>query len=205
MNRRKFITTATLATAGAAFLTQNAFAAHDGKIGTIDAAEWTKINLEAGQKVKAIKPGAEKLSDADQKLMLEIASGGMMQLELSKAALAKATSADVKAYAQAEVDEQTGLATKLEEIAGAKGVTLPETPDDKTKKAVEKLNAKSGADFDREYLQESGVDGHQKLEKTMSKVESKAADATLKTVASTALPLIKTHLQAARDEMKDKG
>ncbi|MEA3213551.1 MAG: putative rane protein [Chthoniobacter sp.] len=204
MNRRNFITTATLVTAGAV-LAQNAFAAHDGKIGTIDAAEWTKINLEAGEKVKAIKPGAEKLSDADQKLMLEIAAGGMMQLELSKAALAKATSADVKAYAQAETDEQTGLAAKLKEIAGVKGGTLPETPDDKTKKAVEKLNAKSGEDFDREYLQESGVDGHQKLEKTMSKVESKATDATLKTVASIALPLIKTHLQAARDEMKDKG
>ncbi|MEA3212403.1 MAG: putative rane protein [Chthoniobacter sp.] len=204
MKRRNFITTATLATAGAV-LGPNLFAAHDGKIGKIDPAEWTKINMEAGEKVKAIKPGAEKLSDGDQNLMLEIAAGGMMQLELSKAALAKATSADVKAYAQAEVDEQTGLAAKLKEIAGAKGVTLPEAPDDKTKKAVEKLNAKSGADFDREYLQESGVDGHQALEKTMSKVESKAADATLKTVASTALPLIKTHLQAARDEMKDKG
>lgn len=204
MNRRHFILTTSLATAGAV-LTQSAFAAHDGKIGTIDAAEWTKLNKEAGEKVKAIKPGAEKLSDSDQKLMLEIAAGGMMQLELSKTAVAKATSADVKAYAQAEVEEQTGLAAKLKEIAAAKGATLPEAPDDKTKKAVEKLNAKSGADFDLDYLQHSGVDGHEKLEKTMSKVVSQAADATLKTVASTALPLIKTHLQAARDEMKDKG
>ena len=65
--------------------------------------------------------------------------------------------------------------------------------------------AKSGADFDKEYLQEGGVDGHQLLEKTMTKVQSKASDATLKELAMTTLPLIKTHLQAARDEMKDKG
>ncbi|MDB6152761.1 MAG: hypothetical protein JWL90_1214 [Chthoniobacteraceae bacterium] len=204
MNRRNFITTTTLATAGA-LLTHSAFAAHDGKVGALDIAEWTKINMEAGAKVKAIKPSSDKLSESDQKLMIEIAAGGMMQLELSKAAVAKATSADVKAYAQAEVDEQTGLAAKLKEIATAKGATLPETPDDKIKKAVEKLNAKSGADFDHAYLEQSGVEGHEKLDKTMSKVQSKAQDATLKEVAATALPLIKTHLQAARDEIKDKG
>lgn len=203
MNRRHFITTSTLA--AGAVLTHTAFGAHDGKIGTLDAAEWTKINMEAGEKVKAIKPGADKLSDADQKLMLEIAMGGMMQLEMSKAAVGKATSADVKMYAQAEVEEQTALGTKLKEIATAKGMTLPEKPAAETMKMVDKLNAKTGADFDREYLQESGVDGHMKLEKTMNKVESKAMDATLKQVASTALPLIKIHFQAAMDEMKDKG
>jgi putative membrane protein len=204
MNRRKFILTTSLATAGAV-ITHQSFGANDGKVGTIEAAEWQKINMEAGQKLAAIKPSADKLSDADQKLMMEIAVGGMMQLELSKAAVAKAASADVKAYAQAEVDEQTGLAAKLKEIAKAKGVTLPEASDDKTKKAVEKLNAKASAGFDKEYLQEGGVDGHQLLEKTMNKVSANASDATLKQVASTALPLIKTHLQAARDEMKDKG
>ncbi len=204
MNRRTFITTTTLATAGVA-VTHSALAGHDGKVGTIEVAEWKKINLEAGRKLTAIKPTADKLSDEDQNLMLEIAMGGMVQLELSKVALAKATSADVKAYAQAEIDEQTGLSAKLKEIASAKGVTVPEAPVAHATRAVEKLNVKSGAGFDQEYLQEGGVDGHQTLEKTMNKVQAKADDATLKEVAMTALPLIKTHLQAARDEMKDKG
>lgn len=204
MNRRNFITTATLAAAGAA-ITTTAFAAHDGKVGTFDTATWIALNKEAGEKVKGLKPSADKLSDADQKLLTEIATGGMLQLELSKAAVAKATSADVKAYAQAEVEEQTGLAAKLKEIATAKGASIPETPDDKIQKAVAKLNDKSAAAFDAEYLEEGGVDGHQDLEKTMHKVQSTAADATLKELASITLPLIKTHLQAARDEAKDKG
>jgi hypothetical protein len=72
-------------------------------------------------------------------------------------------------------------------------------------KRSEKLSAKAGADFDRAYLQESGVDGHQKLEETMTKVQSKAADDTLKQLATVALPLIRVHLQAAKDEMKDKA
>lgn len=39
----------------------------------------------------------------------------------------------------------------------------------------------------------------------MDKVQSKAADATFKPIAATALPLIKTHLQVSQDEMKDLG
>src|SRR5687767_8903621 len=114
MNRRKFITTSTLL-AAVTSSTPSAWAAHDGKIGTILEAEWTKLNKEAVSKVSSIKPGSEKLSDADQKLLTEIAIGGMMQLELSKAAVAKVTSMEVKAYAQAEVEEQTGIAAKLQE------------------------------------------------------------------------------------------
>ena len=39
----------------------------------------------------------------------------------------------------------------------------------------------------------------------MDKVQSKAADATLKAIAATALPLIKNHLQVSQHEMKDPG
>ena len=39
----------------------------------------------------------------------------------------------------------------------------------------------------------------------MDKVQSKAADATLKTIAATALPLIKAHVQVSQDDMKDLG
>ena len=39
----------------------------------------------------------------------------------------------------------------------------------------------------------------------MDKVQSKAADDTLKPIAATALPLIKNHLQVSQHEMKDLG
>jgi len=204
MNRRHCILTTTLAAAGSA-LTPWAFAAHDGKIGAIEASEWTRINREAAEKLKAIKPDSTELSKADQELLTEIAIGGMIQLELSRVAAANATSGDVKAYAEAEVEEQTGLAAKLKEIAGAKGAILPELPADKMKEAIDKMKAVDAPEFDAVYLGASGVDGHQGLEATMKKVQSSADDGILKQVAETALPLIRIHLQAAKDEMKDKG
>lgn len=204
MNRRNFVHASVLAATGAVIIAPLSLAAA-GKVGNLDPVEFTRINKEAGAKLASIKPGAEPLSGADKKLLLEIAAGGTMQLEMSKAAVAKATSEDVRAVAQAEVEEQTGLAAKLKEVAAAKSVTLPEGPDEKTKKMVAKLQAMSGTDFDRAYLKQSGVEGHEKLNATMDKVQSKAADATLKTIAATALPLIKTHLQVSQDEIKDLG
>ena len=47
--------------------------------------------------------------------------------------------------------------------------------------------------------------GPSEAERDYDKVQSKAADATLKASAATALPLIKTHLQVSQDEMKDLG
>ena len=204
MKRRHFIPITTLTTA-AAFVTGSAFAEQDGKIGMTAADEWQKLNRQAGAKLKAIQPTTDKLSEADLALMLKVAMGGMMQLAISEAALTKATSADVKMYAQAEVEEQTTLAAKLKEITKAKGMMLPAEVDEKTTKMIAKLNAKSGAEFDKMYLQEGGVDGHQRLENIMKEVQSHAADTTLKAVATTALPLIMAHLQAAREEMKAAG
>ncbi|WP_223860847.1 DUF4142 domain-containing protein [Spirosoma validum] len=130
--------------------------------------------------------------------MLEVAKEGMMQLEVSKVALQKATNPEVRELAQAEVEEQTGLLAKLKEIADAKGITLPASPDPETQAMVTKLQGMSGGSLDKMYVSESGVKGHEKLDKVMSTVESTASDASLKGVARAAHPLVKTHLTVAK-------
>lgn len=179
-----------------------------GMLGNMSVEEFMRINAEGGAKVAAITPTSAPLSSGDQKLMMEVAMGGMMQLEVSRAALDKVSSTEARTLAQAEVDEQTALGAKLREIAAAKNITLPSEPDSKTRSMVEKMQNRSGADFDRYYVRESGVKGHEKLDKTMSKVQSRATDETLKNVAATALPLVRVHLQVSRavvNNMSGKG
>lgn len=53
--------------------------------------------------------------------------------------------------------------------------------------------------FDRMYVSESGVKGHEKLDAVMSKVKSTTSDANLKGVAQAAHPLVKAHLKVSRD------
>lgn len=174
-------------------------------VGKESKAEFDRANKKGAATVAAIKPTSAKLSDADQSLMMEVAKGGMMQLEVSKVAVQKASSDEVRQLAQAEVDEQTGLSDKLKAIASAKGVTLPSTPDTETQAMVTTLQGKSGADFDKMYVSESGVKGHEKLDAVMSKVKSNASDSNLKDVEKAAHPLVKTHLKVAKEIMNKMG
>ncbi|GAB3255766.1 hypothetical protein GCM10027347_17130 [Larkinella harenae] len=173
------------------------------QIGKMSKMDFDNQNKQGAVAVSAIRPTKNALSQADQALMEEVALGGMMQLEVSRIAMQKATSESVRQLAQAEVDEQTGLSNKLKEIASAKGVTLPTSPDEKTKAMLTKMQSLGGEELDRFYVQESGVNGHQKLDQVMSKVESTATDASLKGVALAAHPLVRTHLQVSQDVQKD--
>ena len=172
-------------------------------VGKESKSEFDSQNQKGAAAVAAVSATPAKLSSADQSLMMEVAKGGTMQLEVSKIAVQQASNPEVKALAQAEVDEQTGLSQKLQEIASAKGMTLPSTPDAETQAMVSKLQGMSGASFDKMYVDESGVKGHEKLDKVMSKVESSASDPSLKGVGKAAHPLVKTHLKVAR-EIKGK-
>ena len=199
MNRRFLLKSGGFTAVGLA-LSLPAFAKEDGKPGKLDADAFTKANEQAGAKLKAMKPDASSLSDGDKTLVGEIALGGMMQLQASELALEKSKSADVKMIAKAETEEQKGLASKLEEFAKKKGVTLPTGLNDKGRKLLADLKAARDR-FDRAYLEGSGVKGHEELKKTMSTVRDKAADPMLKALAEIALPLIEIHLTVSQDEV----
>jgi len=168
-------------------------------IGNMSVEEFMRINAQGAANVAAISPDSTVLSKTDQKLMMEVAMGGMMQLEVSRAALQKVTSPQARVLAQSEVEEQTALSEKLQEIAAAKGMTLPASTNPKAQSMINKMQNMSGAEADRYYIRESGVKGHEKLDKTMSKVQSRSADDSLKALAAAALPLVRTHLQVSRD------
>jgi putative membrane protein len=172
-----------------------------GMVGRESKSEFDRMNKKGAADVAAIRATSAKLSSADQSLMMEVAKGGMKQLEMSKVAVQKASNEAVRQLAQAEVEEQTGLSAKLKEIAQAKGITLPSAPDAEVQAAVTRLQATSGMAFDRMYVTESGVKGHEKLDSVMGKVESSAADANLKSVAQAAHPLVKNHLKVSREIM----
>ena len=191
-----------LSVSGAALAQQNSTMNTSGTttmIGKESRAAFDRKNKKGAATVAAIKPTSAKLMSADQALMMEVAAGGMMQLETSRIAMQKASSDEVRQYAQAEVDEQTGLSAKLKEIASAKGVTLPAAPDAKTQEMVDKMQGMSGAEFDTMYMKEIGENGHAKLDQVMSKVKSAATDGNLRAVAMAAHPLVKTHLEVARE------
>ncbi len=196
----------TLLTGIAAMLISiTASAQQPDKVGKMSVTVFNSLNAKGSQMVKAIRPSSGSFSQSDNQLLLQVAAGGQRQLALSQAVLAKVTNPQVKLLASSEVEEQTSVAAKLKEIAAAKGATIPDSADTTVQNLLSQVQNLAGAELDAFYINESGVKGHELLEKTMSTVNSTAKDPSLKQLATATLPVIRTHLTVSRDIRSTMG
>jgi putative membrane protein len=82
---------------------------------------------------------------------------------------------------------------ELKTIAASKGVTLPTTLDAKHQAMYDKLNALSGADFDKAYISMM-VTAHKKDDALFTNEASNGTDADVKAFASKTDMVVKDHL-----------
>ena len=111
--------------------------------------------------------GADVKSDDD--FVRDVAIKNLAEIELSRLALEKATSVDVKSFAQRMIDEHGAAGNKLKSAASGVAFDWPAQLDEKSRKIAEELAEKHGADFDREYAK-AMVESHQDL---AAKLESR--------------------------------
>lgn len=109
--------------------------------------------------------GANLKSDAE--FVKDVASKNMAEIELSRIALDKATSPEVKVFAQMMVDDHGVAGNKLKTVIA--GQPVEAQLDDKHRETADELSKKQGADFERDYL-EAMVHGHEDL---AAKLESR--------------------------------
>lgn len=135
--------------------------------------------------------------DADFAMMA--AMGGMAEVEWGKLAMDKATDKNVKSYAKKMVKDHTKANKNLMKVAAKKNMTLPTTMSAEQMQVMNNLQAASGAEFDRMYVEMSGVDAHQKMEALFQNQAGNGTDADLKAFAAKTLPTVQMHLQMARE------
>lgn len=179
--------------------------ANTDKIGRTTVLAFVSMNAKGSQKVSAITPTDAALSASDKQLMMKVAAGGQRQLAISQAVLDRVSTPQIKLLAASEVEEQTGVAAKLKEIADAKNVTLPDGPDKATQALVTRIEKMSDNALDAFYINESGVKGHELLQQTMQTVNTTAKDEALKALAAATLPVIRTHLNVSLDIKSTMG
>ena len=125
------------------------------------------------------------------------AQGSMAEVALSNAALQRAQSDQVKQFAQQMITDHTVTNQELTRTASTKSVTLPTSLSEKQQRDLDKLNTRSGADFDREYMK-SMVQDHQRMIKLFQREADRGSDADAKAFASKALPTLQSHLTMAQ-------
>lgn len=167
-------------------------------IGKLNRAEFDRLSAEGGAAIAGVKASGKALSAGDKALLIEIANSNLQQVVQSMPATSAVTES-VRVLAEAEVMKQRGLASKLQELATAGQVTLPSDKDPKLMEQLKKLQAQSGPQLEKAFINNAGISGNQKFEQLMSKVQKQAADPALKQLATAMLPQIKQHLQISRD------
>lgn len=141
------------------------------------------------------------MSSMDQKFMMMAARGGLSEIEMARLALQKSSNDGVKQYAQKMIDDHTMAADELKQIASTKGVTLPMDVDTKQMALMAKMQKMSGMEFDMMYVKEAAIKGHQDMEKLFMKESMSGKDMETKAFAAKTLPVVRMHLQMAREWM----
>jgi putative membrane protein len=137
-------------------------------------------------------------TSTDAAFMAKAGGDGMAEVEVGRLAVDKATSADVKAFAQMMVDDHSKANAELTSLASQKSVTLPAEPPPAAKAAKDHLSSLSGAAFDKAYMDHM-VKDHEKAVALFSKEASGGKDAETRDWAAKTLPTLQQHLAKARE------
>jgi putative membrane protein len=156
------------------------------------------------EKPAAAAPASAALSKGDQKIVMDMAQANMAEIESAKMAQGKTQNAEVKTFAQQMIDDHTKALTEVQQLASAKGVTMPTEVDKRHKAMADKLAAMSGDAFDKAYLAQCGVAEHKKVHAMLASAAKKARDPDLKALAGRMEPTVEQHMKAAQQLGKAK-
>lgn len=143
--------------------------------------------------------GSKSMSKADQNIMREIAMSNLAEIETAKIALSQSKNDQVRNFAQKMIDDHQQAQKDLEQLAQAKGVTLPTEPDNKHKAAAKKLSALEGDKFDKQYMKQGGLSDHRNTHRLLQRAQTRATDPDLKALAAKMEPIVSQHLTQAQD------
>jgi len=147
---------------------------------------------------------AHKAMGSDQHFVVEAAKGGMAEVELGQLASQKASSDQVKQFAQRMVTDHGKANDELKTLAQNKNITLPTAVDAKDKAFQDRLSKMSGEQFDRMYMQHMLAD-HRKDVGAFRVESTSGKDADVKSWAAKTLPTLEEHLKLAQDANKAVG
>lgn len=140
---------------------------------------------------------SQSLSKQDNNYIRDIAQGNMTEIQSSQVALQSSNNPAVKAFAQHMVTDHNTDATTMMSVVSAKGAKAPTMLDTDHKDMVQSLNGKSGADFDKAYV-DLQVKAHEATINVDQDEADNGNDPDLKSAAAGLLPQLKEHLMAAQ-------
>ncbi|GGE43220.1 hypothetical protein GCM10007276_20610 [Agaricicola taiwanensis] len=126
---------------------------------------------------------------------VEVATiSNLFEIQSSQAALEKAQTEEVKAFAQQMIDDHTKAANDMKAAVAKAGgdMKMPTALDAEHQKILDDLNAETGDDFDEEYV-DAQVDAHEKAVALFTTYSKSGDQPALKDFATKTLPVLQKH------------
>ena len=147
---------------------------------------------------------AQPLAGPDTQFVAKAIQDGMAEVELGRTAEKKASSPEVKRFAERMVKDHGAANQKLEALAKkhkieAKGTygTPPLKPDEEAKSEKADLSKLSGREFDQAYAREM-VQDHEKAVSLFQDEAKNGKDKEVSQLAGSLLPTLEEHLKMAQ-------
>ena len=160
----------------------------------------TAANTVANSAANAANTLANAVSSATksspESFMKDAAQGGMAEVKMGELASKNAKDPEVKKFGQMMVTDHGAAGKDLEALAKKKNFTLP-TDIGSHQSTYDKLSKLTGADFDKEYVNEM-VSDHEKDLKEFQSQAANSSDADVKAFAAKVVPVIQKHVDAIK-------
>jgi putative membrane protein len=186
----KKITTVLLALSTALFTQSCGNAAKDS---TAKADSINQTNDSSDKKHPGV-PGTEVSGD-DAAFAVKAANGGLAEVQLGALAKEKGSTMPVRDFGAMMMTDHNKANEELKFIAESKHIVLPDSLNNEAKKLKAELAAKSGADFDKAYIQ-AMVDDHKEDISEFERAEKVVKYPELQAFVKKTLPVLRMHLAA---------
>ena len=147
---------------------------------------------------RAPPAGQQAVSSATRQFVDKAAMTDMFEIQAGQIAQQKSTTPAYKDFAQMTIDDHTKTTEQIKSmLPKLPGVQPPPQLDKKHQALLDKLNAASGAAFERTYKSDQ-VKGHREAVAMFERYAKRGDNPDLKKWAADTLPTLRTHLQHAQ-------
>lgn len=138
------------------------------------------------------------MSDDDMEFAKMASMGNAAEIKTARLAMERSNSPEIKKYAKMIIKDHTKAGKELQKIAMRSNMAQPNALNDEQMEEYNKLQAATGADFNKMYVENAGLEDHQKTIDLFQKEAENGENAALKAFAMKTLPTLKEHLQMAQ-------
>ncbi|WP_462265546.1 DUF4142 domain-containing protein [Mucilaginibacter sp.] len=136
------------------------------------------------------------VDDAGLKFITNANEAGLTEITAANIALKNSSNAQVTQFAKMMITDHTEMGNKLKKLAADKYVSITNSVNEEHRNMINVLSTKTGADFDKAYMQMM-VSDHEKVIE-LFRDGSTNTNAAINTLSKDDLPKLENHLSEAK-------